>query len=210
MAQIAAGSDPAILLEVDDVIKALRSIDYVNWGGNAYPKSPTGLKTFTAVSSAFTPGATPDDIFTISGATDILMRILRMGIATVQTTAGVNAWFIRKRSTLNSGGTSAAVTIVPHDSDDASPNASVLQYTVDPTLGTLVGDVWGGRINSPAVATAGIGGLVGAAVDFTEIYGKPILLKTANQQLGWCFNNAALPAGLSVIAYVTWTEEPLL
>jgi len=38
-------------------------------------KNPENLRTYSAVSSAFTPGATPDDVFAITGAANIVAKI---------------------------------------------------------------------------------------------------------------------------------------
>jgi hypothetical protein len=211
MANIADGSDPTKLLAIDpDLLAALVS-DVINSSGGVRRKGwPDNLPTFSAVSPNFAPGATPEDVFEVIGATDVFMRVLRMGIATIQTTAGNNLWYIRKRSTLNSGGTPVVVPPIPHDSDDSAPNGTSNHYTLAPTAdGTLVGDVWGGRVNSPAAATAGVGGLIGVEVDFIRMFGKPIVLRSASQSIAWSFNNVALPAGLTCIAYATWTEEPI-
>lgn len=162
---------------------------------------------YIGVSTGFTPGATPDDVFTITGSATKEVKVLAMGISTIQTTAGVNKWYIRKRSAANSAGTSASVTAVPIDSRIPAATATVLQYTADPTLGTAVGDVWGGHINSPAAATAGIGGLVGTHIDFISRLGQAISLRGIAEVLAWNFNNVALPAGLSVLAYVVFAED---
>jgi len=166
-----------------------------------------GRSLYAAVSTAFTPGATPDDVFTITGSATKVVEVVKMGLTTVQTTAGVNAWFIRKRSTANSGGTSASAAAVPMDSKLPAATATALQYTADPTLGTSLGDVWSGHVDSPAVATAGIGGLIGVAVDFLALYGQPVRLRGITEVLAWNFNNAALPAGLSVLAYAVFSER---
>lgn len=162
-------------------------------------------QAFSAVSTAFTPGSTPTDVFTISGNSTTNVYVLKMGISTIQTTEGVNAWFVAKRSTANSGGTHAAPTIVPFNSN-YSAYATLLQYTANPTAGTLIGNVWGGWVNSPKAATAGVGGFQGIEVDFQSMFGQPIALLSASETLSWNFAGNALPSGLSVLAYVEWVE----
>jgi hypothetical protein len=162
--------------------------------------------TYVATSTAFTPGATPQDIFTITGSATTNVYVIKMGISTLQTTAGANAFFIAKRSTINTGGTSAAPAIVQYQSTNVAPTATVLQYTVTPVVnGNLIGYAWGGWINSPAVATAGIGSDL-FEVDFIDKFGEAMTLLSASEVLGWNFKGAALPPGLSVIAYVVWYE----
>ncbi len=162
--------------------------------------------SYSAVSTAFTPGATPVDVFGITGSATSNVYVLKMGISTTQTTEGSNAWFIAKRSTANAGGTSAAPVIVPHNSNNPAVSATVLQYTANPTAGTLAGYVWGGWMNSSDVATEGIGGFEGLEVDFEDMFGQPICLLSASEVLAWNFKGAALPTGLSVIAYCSWYE----
>ena len=108
-----------------------------------------------------------------------------------------------RRSTANSGGTSAAVAAVPTNDIYPAATASVLQYTANPTAGTLIGRVWGGRVPSPAPATV-IGANVLQAITFDRTNGA--LTGTADV-LAWNFNGAVLPAGLSVVAYFWWIEN---
>lgn len=162
--------------------------------------------TYAAVSTAFTPGTAPVDIFTISGSSTNNVYVIKMGIACTQTTEGVNAFFLAKRSTANSGGTHAEPAIVPYNSNNPTASAVVSQYTANPTAGSLVGYLWGGWVNSPKVTTAGTGGIQGIEVDFEDMFGQPVSLLSASEVLGWNFKGATLPTGLSVIAYAVWYE----
>ena len=166
---------------------------------NQYP-------TYRAVSSAFTPGATPQDVFTITGNATTNVYVTKMGLSSLQTTAGLNAWFLAKRSTANAAGTSASVAAVPKQTGIPAAAATVLQYTANPTTaGTLIGNVWGGFVSSAAPATAGVGS-VGLELDFESMYGQPIALFSASEVLAFNFNGAALPTGLSVLAWIEWFE----
>ena len=160
-----------------------------------------------AASSAFTPGATPQDVFTITGNATTNVYVLKMGISTIQTTEGVNAWYLAKRSTANSGGTPATVTPVPVQSGNFAAGATVKQYTANPTAGTLIANLWAGWLNSPKAATAGVGGLQGIELDFESMLGQPIALLSTAEVLSWNFNGAALPSGLSVLAWALWAES---
>ncbi len=160
--------------------------------------------TYAAASTAFNPPATPSDCFTITGSATNNIYIIKMGISTVQTTLGTNQWFLVKRSAANTGGTSAAATVVPYNSANPAGTASVLQYTVNPVgLGAAVGKVWSGYVDSPAPAGQGSG----IEVDFVDMFGQPLTLLSASEVLAWNFNGAALPAGLSVMAYAVWYES---
>ncbi len=168
--------------------------------------NPANQRTYRAFSTAFSPPATPTDMFTITGSGSMIVRVLRMSISTLQTVAGINEVLILKRSAANTGGTSAAATPVPCDSADAAATATPLQYTANPTLGAVVtGRVWAGHVSSAAPASVGVGSSI-VTVDFIQLLGKPITLRGVAEVLAWNFNGAALPTGLSVIAGVIWTE----
>lgn len=158
--------------------------------------------SFKAASAPFTPGATPQDVFSITGSATRIVRVTRMAITTVQTTAGMNAWALAKRATANSAGTSATVARVPDDDSYPAATATVLQYTANPTLGTLIGNVWSGRVASPAPASAPAGSFE------VVVNGNGIATLTGiTDVLAWNLGGIALPAGLSVQASVYWTEN---
>lgn len=171
----------------------------------ALPSPPAStFGSYFAASLPFTPGATPQDVFTIQGSATKQVTINGSGIVTSQTTAGVNNWFLLARSTPNTGGTSAAVPAVRTLAGFNAATASVLQYTANPTAGTLVGRIWSGRVSSSAPATAGMGT---ANIDLSGLLQRNQLTLRSTDSLAWNFNGVALPAGLSVMAWVAWTEN---
>ncbi len=164
--------------------------------------------TYRAASAAFTPGASPEDVFTITGSATTNVYVMKMGLSTTQTTAGTNPWFIKKRSTANTGGVSVAGTAVPVQSGNPAATATIASYTTTPTgVGAIVGAVWNGWIDSAKIDTAGIGGLEGVEVNFESMLGQPIALLSTAEVLSWSFNAGALPTGLSVLAWVMWAEQ---
>lgn len=89
------------------------------------------------INLAVVTGAT--DFWTISGSatkTIIVKRLLFSGTAQATAQCDIN---MLVRSSANSGGSSSAISCVPHDSTNAACTATVLGYTANPTLGTLVG-----------------------------------------------------------------------
>jgi len=161
-----------------------------------------------ATASGFTPGATPEDVFTISGNSITNVYVCAMGISTVQTVDNFEPWAIVKRSTPNIGGISISLQQTPFNSNGPAANATVLQYTTTAvTDGTLQGSVWAGYVMSNDQApTNDVAGYSGVEIDFEKLYGAPIVLLSANESLGWNFNGNVKPAGLTVIAWVTWYE----
>lgn len=164
------------------------------------PPVPT-FGEYVAASAPFTPGATPQDVFTITGSATRAVTVIGMGLSTVQTSAGMNAWSLVKRSTANTGGTSATVAGVPTSDVYAAATAVVRQYTANPTLGTSLGSVWSGRVPSPAPATA----LAQTEKVLLETLASVALTGVADV-LAWNLGGIALPSGLSVQAWVRWTE----
>lgn len=173
----------------------------------ATPASLSACKaSYRAATTAFTPGSTPFDVATITGSASKTVKVTHTCLTGVQTNAGVNSWFIIKRSAANSGGTSTDVTEVPSDSNSEAASATVLNYTVNPTTSSPVGLIWSGKVVAAAPAGSA-GNLQGVCVDLTELYGQPIVLRGTGEVLAWNFGGAALPAGLSIHVTFAWTEE---
>lgn len=204
--QVAGGNATNPVLSVDATSNAAHVTIYRDDGGIATPG--TGA-TYAAASTSFTPGTTPQDVFTITGSASKVIRVLQLGFSSTQSAAGTNDWFLLKRSTANSGGTSASATAVPMDRNDASATATVLQYTVNPTAGSLVGNIWHAALYTPLATPTGPGyPLVGGTlIDFTRLFGRTVVLRGTGDVLSLNFAGAALPAGLSMRCYVVWTED---
>lgn len=167
------------------------------------PPAASTFALFLAASAPFAPGATPQDVFSITGSATRKVTVVRMGLTTIQTTAGLNAWALVKRLTANSGGTSATVPGIPSDRAYPAATAVVRQYTANPTAGTLVGSLWSGRVPAPVLASAA------QQPEVTPIVppSLPIVLSGTGDVLAWNFGGVALPSGLQVQACVTWIEQ---
>lgn len=205
-------SDSTDELVIDPVSKAARCTLYHPDGSLQHP---TTRPSYMAYSGSLTPAATPTDIFSISGSTTALIKVFRVHLVTVQSAAGINSWQLVKRATANTGGTSAVIAAVRSDTNDPPETAVVRSYSVNPTtLGALIGNAWAGFIGAPAnppppPAPQGLAGLIGITIDFTELFGKPIFLRSPSDVLAWNFGGAAAPAGLSIRAGFNWTEESI-
>ena len=162
--------------------------------------------TFASCSTPFTPAANATDIFTIQGNATTNVYVLKMGISTVQGADGFNQWFLIKRSAANTAaGTFTSPAKVNYNSKNAAANAVVSQFSANPTPGAAVGTVWSGYVYAPVVTDAGSSNDI-FEVDFRDMFGEPLTLLSANEILALNFNGAAIPAGLTVIAYFVWTE----
>ena len=179
-----------------------------------YSQSPVvvsldqGLRaTYYATSDYFTPAATATDVVGILGSDTTTVKILRVTLSSTQNVAGINKWFLIKRSTADSGGTPTAATLITADSNDAAATAIVRRYGSNPTLGTAVGTTRALSILSPAPAS-----LVEQSEGTTVLYdakatGKAIILRSSAQGLYLNFAGAAVPAGLDIAVNIVFTEE---
>lgn len=193
-------------LTIDATSKAGRVTIYDTAGRIVTPQSKA---TYSVSTTPFSPPATPTDMATIFGSASKTIYIYGVSFSSTQTTAGVNRIYLIKRSAANSGGTSAAPTIVPYDSTSVAASATVLSYTVNPAgLGASLGNIAVQNVYSPILAT-GTSSLNQDMYPRTEAFelSTPIILRGVAQGLCLNFNGAALPTGLSVIANFLWTEE---
>ena len=150
--------------------------------------------------------STPTDVINITGSDTALIRILKIGISTTQTTTGINPWNIIKRSTANSGGISENPSIVGFDSFNSAATAIIAGYIEPPTLGNLIGSIKNFTLNSPSLKDDGIGaGFM--LFNFTEMNIDPLLLRGHSESISINFLGASLPSGLRINAFVRWTEE---
>jgi hypothetical protein len=131
--------------------------------------------------------------------------VFRIGFSAQETTAGVANVLLVKRSSANSGGTSAAATAVPNDSTNPAATATVLNYTANPTaLGTAVGTVRAARIFIPTSGTD-TSDFVNEW-DFGNIIGQAIVLRGTSQVLAINLNATTVTGG-TWTCYVEWSEE---
>lgn len=164
----------------------------------------TPMPTYSAAGT-ITPAATATDILTIAGSATKRVRIRKISINGTQTTAGVVAFYCIKRSTLNSGGTSATPTKVPHDSTDPAATATVTSYSANPTgLGTTVGNVTVEMTTIEAPASGAMNDHFDPTRDLDAA--KDFTLNNVNENLAINLNGVTITGG--ALAYtVVWSEE---
>ncbi len=141
------------------------------------------------------------DLFTLTGSSSKIIKLVRLEISGIATTAASPDVSLEKRSTADSGGTAVtAATIAPHDSTQGAATATVAAYSAAPTQGTSVGILKASKLTCP------LAGAVGASVvwDFTNS-GKAPVLRVATQQFAIVLS--AAPTGGSINISCEWTEE---
>jgi hypothetical protein len=170
--------------------------------GSTFVNNDGRKKTYSAFAT-WTPVA--GDICIMPGNATNIVRVHRVEVSMSTTgTAGVEQVQLIKRSTADTGGTSAAMTAVPHDSAFPAGVSIPHNYTVAPTLGTAVGPIRGVQFFDETNAATGANtwlwtfgdGRGGAAA---------IVLRGAAQQLN--VNLAGVIATQTVTVSYEWTEE---
>lgn len=161
------------------------------FGGLGITSYEKAKKTYSA-STNVAAAAAATDIFTISGNATTVVYLTKIIISGIQTTAGLADVQLIKRSTADTGGTSGAVTAVPHDSADAAAAATLLAYTANPgALGTAVGTFRRGYL-----PVAGATSVVNPVVifDFGD-KGRPVTLRGVAEQIAVNLGGATLTGG---------------
>jgi hypothetical protein len=166
----------------------------------------SSVATYGFSSGYFTPVATPTDILGIVGSATKTVKVQKITLSNIQTTAGNNKFYLIKRSAADTGSTPVAVTAVPFSSANAAATCVVQQYgTTNPTTGAAVGTIVSPDVLAPAAATAS-GGANFVLFD-AKTNGQPILLRGVAEELDVNFNGAAVPAGFSCTVDVQLCEE---
>lgn len=178
-------------------------------GANSIPVVPSREQTYSASIVRLASVASATDIFTITGSATKTVKVKRIAISGTQTTHSWRDILAVKRSTANTGGSSTAPTRVPHDSNNNAATATVLAYTANPTLGTLVGTIRSGKMSMSQVtpSNAQSNGPGNHLIwDFGADGGQPIILRGTSQVLAINLNGVTI-AGASFDINIEWTEE---
>lgn len=165
--------------------------------------------TYTAAVQSLAVAATPTDIFTITGSATRTVKIRKILVSAIQTTASIQSVSLLKRSTANTAGTSVTQTNVPHDSTNAAATATVRSYTANPTLGTLVGRMATRKLYISGALAANNGQFApGNFVEFSydQLGKEPPTLIGTSQVIAVNLPGVTL-AGSSFDIFVEWTEE---
>lgn len=197
---------------------ALSSLAIAPANASAYGRmqpDATTKETYAAASAYTAPANNTTDFWQIYGSGTKTIKVLRVEAAYAgdSPNSASDKFFLFKRSTANSGGTSTTVTNVPLDSGNSAGTATVKIYTANPSsLGTSVGRVFSGLLNNTFPAATGnpvsLCGQSSITLFDHKITGQPIVLRGTDE--GLCLNfNSVKPAAVTplIAITVTWTEE---
>jgi hypothetical protein len=160
--------------------------------------------TYCASIIGLAAAATATDIFTITGSATKTIRVTRIKATATQTTGLQQNIVLLKRSTANTGGTSTTPTVVPIDSTNAAGTAVVRAYTVNPTTGTLVGNIRAEKILVPAAGT--LVANPGALWDFGARPAQAVVLRGVAEVLAVNLNSTTM-TGNNWNIDIEWSEE---
>ena len=170
--------------------------------GVALVSSDGAKATYGVIGVAITPAATPTDVVNVVGSATKTLRVKRVAVSGLATTAGSIDVSLVKRTAVNTGGTSSAPTIGQHDSSDAAATGTVAQYSVNPTgLGAGVA-IKNQKLN---LGLSGASGTV--SWDFSTRNDKAVVLRGVAQSLAINLNGQALPAGAQISYEIEFEED---
>lgn len=160
--------------------------------------------TYAAGIASLAPAAAATDVCTITGSATKTIRVTKVYLSFIATTAISVPVSLIRRSAANTGGTSAVLAATTHDTNSPAATASVVSYTANPTaLGALVGTVLeAGKIPAPLT-----GGAVQVTVlEFGTASNQAIVLRGTSQILAVNLNGTTVVGGSLSVA-IQWTEE---
>jgi hypothetical protein len=112
--------------------------------------------SYSATVTALAPASAATDLVTLTGSATQVARVTYASCTGISTANAAATITLVKRSAANTGGTSAAMTAVPHDSSAPAATATALSYTANPTVGAVVGTIRSGKISTNTAATSTI------------------------------------------------------
>lgn len=157
----------------------------------------------------FAAYATPTDMVGICGGDTKTVLVTNFAMRINSTAAALQTIYIVKRSTADTGGTSATQTPGTADSTNPAATAVVKSYTAAPTTGTLASNVLIVQAAS-AVATAAGNPFSLASNNYPQAnpasFIQPITLRGSNECLYFNDNGAALTSGFNTAYSIQWVE----
>lgn len=173
--------------------------------GSMFVTNEGRLTTYSAGRNNNTPAANTTDFLIIPGSSTKTVKLRKLVISFQATAAQGARGFLYKCSAAGSGGTTANLTSVPHDSTNAAATVTPFVYTANPAgICTQVGAIAQPLITWTAANAAQEKFVYDAAILNTQ----PVILRGAAEQIAFNLNGAAVPAGGVVqVEQITWTEE---
>lgn len=164
----------------------------------------SAFATYSACVVGQIPATTAGDCFTLTWVSKVI-RLRRVQVTGIATTAQTLDITLVKRSAVDTLGTSTSPTVVAHDSLNQGLNTALVKaYSVAPTAGTLVGILCAEKLLLPVSASSG--GESQVEWIFGTRPSQSPLLRAAGL---FAVTISAIPAGGSMNISFEWTEDNL-
>lgn len=160
--------------------------------------------TYCLITNQISMPTSPTDLVTLYGSATMTVRILRVTIDATQTTAGTYQWYLFKRTSVPTGGSSSPVTITSYDTNNPTTTVTNALYwqTTAPSQGG------GAAIRTARQyvgTTAGTGAVDRLVWDFGRA-GQAVVLRGTSQGIAVNCGTVQM-AGAGVNVFIEWTEE---
>lgn len=181
------------------------NVDVINFPATQAVTQSFGSEVAYSFAGGVTMGLLATDVFTINGSNTKIIRILEIELFLERTTVGAVPVTLIRRSTSNTGGTSATFGAIAQDPNDPTSSGNVTLYTANPaTLGTSPGNVGVTYLNGSAATTPTQNGW---KIEFLyDGFGKGVVLRNANQHIACNFGGVTVAGGI-LLMNITWVEE---
>lgn len=168
----------------------------------------SAIAHYSASSSALTPVATPTAAFILAGNGTTTVRLKKIVLNGVATSAGSIKFQIKKNSDAGTLGSAVltALTAVPHDSTAAAASsaASTVGTANYTTVPALVGAIYSGELQLGVVAS---GAFAPTVLDFGLNGVQAIVLRGTTQSVTVDFLGTAVPSGGKFDCTFVWAED---
>lgn len=176
------------------------------YGARAVDVLPSYRQTYSATVVALAAATSATDFLTISGSPNVTVRVINITCAATGTLGAVPLLGV-VRSTLDTGGTSSAITPVANDPGSPASQATVKSYTVNPaSLGTAIGNIRAGILTVTPATTSTIGAQE-VSWDFGIHPGEQEITLRGTNSMFAVNGNGTLVAATLPTCTITWTEE---
>ena len=164
--------------------------------------SPSYRNTYMVSTPFFTPATLCTDFFQIAGSSSKKVRLTKLFVNASNSQSDKYKFFVFKRSTASSGGTSSAGVAVPVNSSMPSATASSLYFTANPTVGSVVG-----QVNAVSFFTNGVAQGGGANVLYDcGMYDGALTLNSASEAICISAGGVTLPDSPSLQVTAVFEE----
>ena len=155
--------------------------------------------------AGFVPVANTTDFLEIQGSSTKTIKIRQIILSGTATAASNILPFILRRSTTATGSTPTTQALAKRDPGNDAATAVIRTFQgSNPTTGTLVSTVDGGRLN---IAPAANGGIDRCVFQFSWLNEQPLTLRGTSDFLCLNLAGAAWPAGGALDIAIALTEE---